>query len=150
MSFQGASVLSLDAKGRLVIPARHRDALIGLCGGNLVLTTHPHGCLLVYPEPAWSPVRAQILAIPSMDVRAADLRRLFVGNALDEVMDASGRVPVSASLREWAKLDKQVRLMGLGTHFELWSESVWQQKQAEAAARFAGGELPPGFENLVL
>lgn len=150
MFFQGASVLSLDAKGRLGVPARHRDALMNECGGNLVLTTHPHGCLLVYPAPAWAPIREQILAIPSMNMNAAHLRRLLVGNALDEVMDGSGRVLISADLREWAKLDKQVRLMGLGSHFELWSEAVWQQKQAEAAAQFASGELPPGFENLAL
>ncbi|NSL56420.1 division/cell wall cluster transcriptional repressor MraZ [Uliginosibacterium aquaticum] len=150
MSFQGASVLSLDAKGRLSVPARHRDALMARCGGNLVLTTHPHGCLLVYPAPEWEPIRDQILAIPSMNVAAANLRRLLVGNALDESMDASGRVLVAPELRAWAQLDKQVRLMGLGTHFELWSEAVWQQKQAEAAAQFASGELPPGFENLVL
>jgi len=143
-------VLSLDAKGRLSVPARHRDVLNGLCGGNLVLTTHPHGCLLVYPEPAWLPICAQILAVPSMDVKAANLRRFLVGNAQNEAMDGSGRVLVAPELRAWAKLDKQVRLMGLGDHFELWSETVWQRMQAEAAAQFAGGELPAGFENLVL
>jgi MraZ protein len=150
MSFQGASVLSLDAKGRLAIPARHRDALMNRCGGNLVLTTHPHGCLLVYPQPDWEPIRERILAIPNMNSDAADLRRLLVGNALDESLDGSGRVLIAPELRSWAGLDKQVRLMGMGNNFELWSEAVWQKKQAEAAARFASGVLPPGFENLVL
>lgn len=151
MSFQGASVLSLDAKGRLSIPARHRDALVGQCGGNLVLTTHPHGCVLLYPAPAWEPIRAQILAIPSLsNTDAGDLKRMLVGSALEESMDGNGRVLVGPELRAWAQLDKSVRLMGMGSHFELWSEVLWQQKQAEAAARFRSGQLPPGFENLVL
>ncbi|MDQ7988786.1 MAG: division/cell wall cluster transcriptional repressor MraZ [Candidatus Dactylopiibacterium sp.] len=150
MPFQGASVLSLDAKGRVTIPARHRDALMTLCGGNLVLTTHPHGCLMVYPLPAWEPVRDALLAIPGIDRGSQDLKRLLVGNALDEPMDASGRVSVSASLRKWAKLDKQVRLMGLGKYFELWSEDIWEQRQTEAAERFQSGELPPGFESIAL
>lgn len=150
MPFQGASVLSLDAKGRLSIPARHRDALLADCGGELVMTTHPHGCVAIYPANEWVRIRDQILAIPSMNAATANLRRLILGNAMDETMDANGRVLVAPELRAWAKLDKQVRLMGLGANFELWSEPVWQQKQAEAAAQFASGELPPGFENLVL
>lgn len=150
MDFQGATTLSLDAKGRLTIPARHRDALTSGCAGNLVLTQHPHGCVMIYPQPAWVPVRQQILAIPGMNPQSQDLKRLIVGNALDEVMDASGRVPVGPSLRKWAGLDKQVRLMGMGSHFELWSEDVLAQREAEAARRFQSGELPAGFEGLVL
>lgn len=150
MSFQGASVLSLDAKGRLSIPARHRDALAARCSGNLVLTQHPHGCVMVYPQPAWEPVRDSILAIPGMAAQTQDLKRLIVGNALDEVMDGNGRVLVAPSLRKWAALEKQVRLMGMGSHFELWSEEVWAQREAAAALRFQSGELPAGFEGLVL
>ncbi|MDP5237953.1 division/cell wall cluster transcriptional repressor MraZ [Uliginosibacterium sp. 31-16] len=150
MSFQGAAALSLDAKGRLAIPARHRDALMSQCGGNLVLTAHPHGCLLVYPRPAWEPIRDQILAAPGLDRGAAALKRLLVGNARDEEMDAAGRVLVAPELRGFAKLDKQVRLVGQGRCFELWSEEAWNTQQDEAAALFASGALPAGFENLSL
>ena len=54
--FQGAAALNLDAKGRLAIPARHRDAL-AVENGQVVLTAHPHGCLLVYPVPSWVPFK---------------------------------------------------------------------------------------------
>lgn len=148
--FQGAAALSLDAKGRLAIPSRHRDALMNQCGGNLVVTAHPHGCLLVYPLPDWEPIRDQILAAPGLNQQAALLKRLLVGNARDEEMDAAGRVLIAPELREWAKLDKQVRLVGQGKHFELWAEDAWLKQQAEAAALFASGELPAGFENLSL
>lgn len=148
--FQGATALSLDAKGRLAIPARHRDALLAQCEGRLVVTAHPHGCLLVYPLPDWEPIRAQILAAPGLNQQAALLKRLLVGNARDEDMDAAGRVLIAPELREWAKLDKQVRLVGQGKHFELWADEAWLKQQAEAAALFASGELPAGFENLSL
>jgi len=150
MFFQGAAALSLDAKGRLAIPARHRDALMNQCGGNLVLTAHPHGCLLVYPLPDWEPIRDQILAAPGLDRGAAALKRLLVGNARDEEMDAAGRVLVAPELRGFAALDKQVRLVGQGRHFELWSEEAWRVQQDDAKALLGSGALPAGFENLSL
>jgi len=147
--FQGAAALNLDAKGRMAIPARHRDTLIALAEGRLVLTAHPHRCLLLYPAPAWEPIRAKILAAPSLETQSAMLRRLLVGFAVDSEMDAAGRVLVSPELRQYAALDKQVWLVGQGGHFEIWSDAGWQQQQQ---AIFALGDklLPPGLENLTL
>lgn len=146
--FQGATALSLDAKSRLAIPARHRDAL-AVDDGQLVLTAHPHGCLLVYPVPAWVPIRDKVLAAPSLDPTAAMLKRLLVGHAQEETLDAAGRVLVAASLRKFASLEKQVWLVGQGSHFELWSDAGWQAQQ-QAMMALVGGGLPAGFENLAL
>ena len=147
--FQGATALNLDAKGRMAIPARHRDALLALAEGRLVLTAHPHRCLLLYPAPAWDPIRAKILAAPSLETQSAMLRRLLVGFAVDSEMDAAGRVLVAPELRQYAALEKQVWLVGQGSHFEIWSDAGWQQQQQ---AIFALGDklLPPGLENLTL
>ncbi|MCX7175637.1 MAG: division/cell wall cluster transcriptional repressor MraZ [Proteobacteria bacterium] len=147
--FQGAAALNLDAKGRMAIPARHRDALLALAEGRLVITAHPHRCLLLYPAPAWDPIRAKILAAPSLETQSAMLRRLLVGFAVDSEMDAAGRVLVSPELRQYAALEKQVWLVGQGSHFEIWSDAGWQQQQQ---AIFALGDklLPPGLENLTL
>ena len=146
--FQGAAALNLDAKGRLAIPARHRDAL-AVDNGQVVLTAHPHGCCLVYPVPARIPIRDEVLAKPSFDVQSALLKRLLVGFAQDETLDAAGRVLVAPSLRKFAKLDKQVWLVGQGTHFELWSDEGWE-KQQEAMLSLVSSGLPPGFESLAL
>ena len=146
--FQGAAALSLDAKGRLAIPARHRDAL-AVENGQVVLTAHPHGCLLVYPVPAWTPIRDKVLAAPSLDPLSAQLKRLLVGFAQEEALDAAGRVLVAPSLRQFARLEKQVWLVGQGSHFELWSDAGWQ-KQQEAMLALANTGLPPGFESLAL
>lgn len=147
--FQGAAALNLDAKGRMAIPARHRDALLALAEGHLVLTAHPHRCLLLYPAPAWEPIRAKILAAPSLETQSAMLRRLLVGFAVDTEMDAAGRVLVSPELRSYAALEKQVWLVGQGSNFEIWSDAGWKQQQE---AIFALGDklLPPGLENLTL
>lgn len=146
--FQGAAALSLDAKGRLAIPARHRDAL-AVENGQVVLTAHPHGCLLVYPVPAWTPIRDKVLAAPSLDPLSAQLKRLLVGFAQEEALDAAGRVLIAPSLRQFARLEKQVWLVGQGSHFELWSDAGWQ-KQQEAMLALANTGLPPGFESLAL
>ena len=147
--FQGASALSLDAKGRMAVPSRHRDALAAPADGRLVLTAHPHRCLLLYPFSAWEPIRAQVLAAPSLQAESALVRRLLVGFAEDIELDAAGRLLVSPALRDFAGLEKLIWLVGQGSHFEIWSEAGWRAQQE---AIFSLGEklLPPGLENLAL
>lgn len=153
--FQGATTLSLDAKGRMAVPARHRDALVAAtaASGRLVLTTHPHRCLLLYPEPAWMPIRDQILAAPSFDPRSAAAKRVLVGNARDESMDGAGRLLIAPELRDFAALEKQVWLVGMGSHFEIWSDAGWKRQHEvafDALSGGAGNEPPPGFEGISL
>ena len=146
--FQGAAALSLDAKGRLAIPARHREALVEAADGQLVLTAHPHRCLLLYPEPAWLPIRDKVLATSSLNPQAASIKRLLVGNARDETLDSAGRLLIAPELRQFAGLEKQVWLVGLGSHFEIWSDIGWQKEQDAVFA--LGDQLPPGLEDLAL
>ena len=146
--FQGATALSLDVKGRLAIPARHREALDEASDGQLVLTAHPHRCLLLYPEPAWLPIRDKVLATSSLNPQAASIKRLLVGNARDETLDSAGRLLIAPELRQFAVLEKQVWLVGLGSHFEIWSDIGWQKEQDAVFA--LGDQLPPGLEDLAL
>lgn len=147
--FEGAAALSLDAKGRLAIPARHRETLLAAAEGSLVLTAHPHRCLLLYPAPAWQPIRDQILKASSLDVRSAAIKRVLVGNARSEALDSAGRILIVPELREYAQFEKTVYLVGMGSHFEIWSEAGWKQ-QNDLAAEVLSGDLPPGFGDLVL
>ncbi len=147
--FQGATALSLDAKGRLAVPARHREALVAASEGQLVLTAHPHRCLLLYPSPAWEPIRDKVLAASSLDPKAAAIKRLLVGNARDESLDSAGRLLVSPELRLFAQLEKQVWLVGQGAHFEIWSDAGWRQQQ-EVFLGMGDQSLPPGLEDLAL
>ena len=130
--FQGASALSLDAKGRLAVPARHRDALAALCSGQLTLTKHPEGCLMVFPRPAWETFRDKVAALP---MSASGWKRIFLGNAMDVDVDGSGRVLVSPELRAAAGLSKDVMLLGMGSHFELWDAERYAAHEAEVMAQ---------------
>lgn len=147
--FQGAAALNLDAKGRLGIPARFRDELTAACGGSVVITVHPHRCLLIYPEPVWGPIRDEVLARSSLDEASARVRRLFVGNANPETLDSAGRLLIAPELRTRAQLEKKVWLVGQGDHFELWSDVRWEQQQEDSFGMDLS-HLPPGLEKLRL
>jgi MraZ protein len=147
--FRGATSLSLDAKGRLGIPAKHRDALQAQCAGHVVLTAHPHRCLLLYPQPAWEPIQAKMMSLSSFDKQSSSLQRLLVGFAEDVEMDSAGRMLVSNVLRDFAGLEKQTMLVGQGSHFELWGMDAWKA-QLENAIANDSLTLPPELEGFSL
>ena len=147
--FQGAAPLSLDAKGRLVVPAKHREGLQAAGEGRFVLTAHPDGCLTLYPQPTWLPIRAQIMSASNLNPQAAFIQRLIVGQADDVEIDGAGRVLVPPSLRDFAALEKDIFFVGQGNKFEVWSDTRWRAQQAKASL-FGSLPLPPGLENLVL
>jgi MraZ protein len=126
--FRGTTNLSMDVKGRIAVPAKHRDALLTQSAGNVVLTAHPHRCLLLYPQPAWEPIQAKMMALSSFDKQSSSLQRLLVGYAEDIAIDAAGRMLISQSLREFANLDKNVMLVGQGSHFEMWNVDAWHKQ----------------------
>lgn len=126
--FQGSSALTLDAKGRINVPTRHRDALTAKADGQLTITRHPDGCLLVYPRPEWEKKREQIAAFP---LQARALQRLLLGNAQDVEVDSAGRVLIAPELRAAAGLNRDVMLLGMGGHFELWDAMALAKREAE-------------------
>ncbi|MEO7242596.1 MAG: division/cell wall cluster transcriptional repressor MraZ [Variovorax sp.] len=129
--FQGASSLSLDAKGRLSVPTRHRDVLAATAAGQLTVTRHPHGCLMLFPRPEWEQFRERIAAMPLKDQW---LKRLFLGSAVDVDLDATGRILISPELRAAAGISRETLLLGMGSHFELWDAAGYQAREAEALA----------------
>ena len=133
--FQGPSQLTLDGKGRLSMPSRHRDSLAAHCDGRLTLTRHPDGCLLVYPRPTWEARREQIAQLP---YSARSLQRLLLGNATDIDLDSAGRVLVPTELRAAAQLERDLMLLGMGAHFELWDTTRLAEYERAALA----GGLP--------
>ena len=129
--FQGASSINLDAKGRMSIPAKHRDALTIQCEGRLTLTKDPDGCLLFFPRPVWENRREQIAAWP---MSAKAWQRIYLGNACDVEMDSAGRILISPELRNAAGLTRDVMMLGMGTHFEIWDAAKLAEKEQQAIA----------------
>ncbi|MGQ0749890.1 MAG: division/cell wall cluster transcriptional repressor MraZ [Betaproteobacteria bacterium] len=147
--FRGIAQLNLDSKGRLAVPARHRDALLERCGGHLVITADADRCLLVYPLPDWELIQQRLEGLSNLDARVRDLQRRLIGFAVDVDMDAAGRVLISPALREYAQLDRNVVLVGQGRKFELWNKDSWDQF-IETAGRLGSGGLPPELEGFSL
>lgn len=147
--FRGVTQLSLDAKGRLAIPARYRSELTSTCSGHLIVTVDPSKCLLIYPQPAWEPIEQKLNNLSSFDSKTRNLQRLLVGNASDVEMDAAGRILLPLPLRLFAGLSKDVVLVGQGAKFELWDEVQWNL-QIEEALAFKDGDMPPELDGFSL
>lgn len=146
--FQGASQINLDDKGRLAVPVKHRDGLTAPSKGKLIVTAHPHRCLLLYPLAEWEPKREAINRFPSLDRTAAAWKRLLVGFAEPITLDNAGRILLSPELRQFAGIEKQIMFVGQVSHFEIWSLAAWQEQLNVLTAGDAG--LPPGTENFSL
>ena len=147
--FQGATQVNLDAKGRMAVPTRSRDPLTAGGTQKLVLTAHPDGCLLLYPLPAWEPIRARVMAFPSLDRQASLWKRLLVGFAEEVEPDGAGRLLISPELRDFAHITRQVMFVGQGSHFEIWDLEAWKA-QLEGLRSGGSPNLPPGMENFSL
>lgn len=130
--FRGEYSLSLDAKGRLAVPSRYRDRLQESCGGKLVVTISLlERCLVVYPFPQWQRIEDKLKDLPALDPKAQMITHLLIGHAAECDMDSHGRVLLSQSLRDFAGLDKRVRMVGQVDKFELWNEVAWTTRREE-------------------
>ena len=139
--FQGASKLSLDNRGRMVVPTKHRDALMVESEGKLTLTRSPDQCLLLLPRPFWERKRVELV---QLGAQQQAIKRLYLGSASDVEMDNAGRVLLSPELREAGQMaaDAKVMLVGMGSYFEVWEASAYEKNLAAIVA--AG--IPPTLE----
>ena len=147
--FRGVTHLALDSKGRLAVPARHREALSEQADGRVVLTADPSHCLLVYPLVAWEPIEQRLMALSSFNEKIRALQRLLVGHADDVALDGAGRILIPPALRQYAALDKRVVLVGQGNKFELWDESKWLAR-TENVVGFSIDGLPRELDGFSL
>lgn len=151
--FRGINSVNIDAKGRLAVPTRYREALINESDGQLVVTIDTEvSCLLLYPLTEWEKIEAKLQALPSFNHSARRIQRLLIGHATELDMDANGRILVPGLLRDYAELDKKVVLIGQGRKFELWDESQWNAGRDRWLAEEASGveDLPDSLKNISL
>ena len=147
--FQGATQINLDAKGRMAVPTRTRDPLTAGGTVKLVLTAHPDGCLLLYPMPAWEPIRAQRDGVPQPDRRLQPWKRLLIGFAEEIEPDSAGRLLISPELRDVRAHRAPGDVRRPGQPFrDLGPRDV--EAQLEAVRSGGSPNLPPGMENFSL
>lgn len=138
--FRGIYAITIDGKGRLALPARIRESLRLQNSTSLVLTIDTEEtCLLLYPAAEWQLIETKLQGLPSFNSAARRIQRLLIGHATDLDVDNSGRVLLPQLLRDHAQLDKHAVMIGQGNKFELWDETLWQQRRehwlAEEAAQ---------------
>ncbi|WP_457360422.1 division/cell wall cluster transcriptional repressor MraZ [Pseudomonas sp. TE3610] len=150
--FRGANAVSLDTKGRLAMPSRYRDELVSRSNGQLIVTIDAvDRCLCVYPLDEWELIETTLRALPSLREENRRLQRLLIGNAVDQELDGSGRFLVPPRLREYARLDKKVMLVGQLNKFQLWDEDAWNAlADADLAAIQQPGAMPEELRDLIL
>ncbi|MGE9550974.1 division/cell wall cluster transcriptional repressor MraZ [Erwinia amylovora] len=130
--FRGATLVNLDSKGRLAVPTRYRETLIGESQGQMVCTIDLHQpCLLLYTLPEWEIIERKLARLSSMNPAERRVQRLLLGHASECQMDNAGRLLVANTLRQHANLTKEVMLVGQFNKFELWDEQTWYQQVRE-------------------
>jgi MraZ protein len=149
--FRGVSNLSLDAKGRIVLPARYRERLIEICQSQMIVTIDTdQPCLLIYPLPEWEQIEEKIEALPSFNPTTRRIQRLLIGHATETEVDGNGRMLLSNPLREFARLGKKVVLIGQGKKFELWDEVLWNERMESWLSESDDVEMPIALAELTL
>lgn len=126
---RGANAISFDNKGRIALPKRYRANLIEQCQGDFVCTIdYQLPCLLLYPLPEWELIETKLASLSSLEPNERRLQRLLLGHACEAQMDSQGRLLIPSTLRDFAKLDNKVMLVGQLNKFELWNHEIWQQQ----------------------
>jgi len=131
--FFGETAINLDAKGRLAVPIRYREALVVQCQNRLVLTysAFDTGSLWLQPEKTWESVRDDVMALPSFNPAHRTLQRRLVGSATALEPDGNGRILLPPSLRQATAMEKRVIMLGMGNRFEIWNEDTFIAKREE-------------------
>ena len=136
----------MDAKGRIAVPAKCRESLASVCQGRVVLTAHTQDrCVLLYPEPEWEQILPKIEALPSFNKAALRAQRLLIGYATPLELDSAGRLLIPPTLRDYAGLDKNLMLVGLGKNL-----NCGMRRPGFALLDDLDGELPPEMLSLSL
>lgn len=150
--FRGINAIVLDSKGRIALPTRYREQLQLEKVEQLVITIDTESpCLLLYPLPEWELIEAKLQALPSFNQAARRIQRLLIGHATELELDGNGRLLLPQLLREYAKLDKHIMLVGQGKKFELWDEAHWQDHRNSWLLEHSKTEdLPDELQSLAL
>ncbi len=120
--FKGEYSHTIDEKGRLIMPSKYRELL----SDGFVVTRGFDGCLFVFDEDDWNKFESDLRALPISNKNTRKIQRFFIGGAVDAEIDKQGRVLIPQVLRSYADLKKDVVLIGVGGHIEIWNKDAWE------------------------
>ncbi len=140
--FMGEYTHNMDSKGRLIIPSKFREHL----SEEFVITRGLDNCLFVYPMHEWSVLEEKLTSLPMTSSNARTFVRFFFSGATETDLDKQGRVSLPVNLREYAKLEKEVVVIGLANRIELWSKEKWDSYLLDAEDSYE--EIASAMEEL--
>ena len=120
--FMGQYNHTIDTKGRVIVPSKFRERL----GEEFVVTKGMDGCLFVYANEDWAVFEQKLTSLPLINKEARKFARFFLAGASQVEVDKQGRILIASNLREFAGLDKEVVLVGVGSRIEIWSLEKWE------------------------
>ncbi|MFP7695978.1 division/cell wall cluster transcriptional repressor MraZ [Trueperella sp. LYQ143] len=140
--FLGTYEPRLDDKGRLILPAKYRDQL----QSGLVMTRGQEHCLYVFPMAQFEDIVARLQHAPMTSKEARTYTRVFLSGANDQIPDKQGRITIPVALREYAGLERDLAVIGSGSHIEVWDLTAWNDYLQSNESEFADreDELIPG------
>jgi MraZ protein len=127
--YRGSSFHTIDVKGRIIIPKRFRD-VISHRDGHRLMVSRMDKSLVVYALREWEKIESKILSLAEKNDNMRRFRRVFIGGAFECVWDKQDRILVPPTLRGYAGLDKEIVLVGVLDHFEIWSRENWDKENA--------------------
>ena len=134
----GFTTISIDAKGRLAVPAKYRDQLLSQKEDSIVVTRDPqYPALKIYPGSIWNLISRELQSLQGLDPIVRNLQWTILGNASESSFDPKGRMLIllPSELREYAEIQKEQKasFIGMGNKFEVWNENNWEARQTGGA-----------------
>jgi len=118
---------SLDVKGRLIMPSKLREDM----GEKFIITKGLDGCLFGFSQNEWSNFEEKLKTLPLTNKNARDFVRFFLSGAIECEMDKQGRFLIAGNLREYANMEKDVVIIGVGTRLEIWDREKWKNYNSD-------------------
>ena len=125
--FIGEYEHSVDAKGRVIMPAKLREDI----GEKFIVTKGLDGCLFAYSYEEWTNFENKLKTSPLTNKNARDFVRFFLSGAVECEIDKQGRFLIPGNLREYATLEKEIIIIGVGTRIEIWNKEEWKKYSSD-------------------
>ena len=118
---------SLDAKGRLIMPAKLREDI----GEKFIITKGLDGCLFGFSQAEWNNFEEKLKTLPLTNKNARDFVRFFLSGATECEIDKQGRFLIAGNLSEYAQMEKEIAIIGVGTRIEIWNKEKWKEYNSD-------------------
>jgi len=125
--FRGSSLHTIDSKGRIIVPARFRE-IIKADDNNGIMISRMDSGLVAYTLTEWRKIETRILSLAEKSDNMRRFRRVFIGGAFECPCDKQGRILIPPMLRQYAELSREIVLVGVLDHFEIWSREKWEKE----------------------